>query len=230
MYVRLKPADSPVNKILYPVGKLGYFTGNRQRRERLTMADTAHTLSHKLILSHLVEGEPKPGTEVRLKADQVLLQDALSTLSMLALEAIGLDRIKVDIACQYIDHNLLQTDYKNPDDHIFLQSAARRLGVHYSRPGNGISHPVHMERIGKPGTFLVGCDSHTPAAGSLGMLAIGAGSVDVATVMAGEPLAIRMPEIWGVKLTGALPPWVSVSLPPKTGPSMLEFTGGLVWR
>ncbi len=167
------------------------------------------SLSQKLIDSHIVDGEMTPGAEIHLRVDQVLLQDALSTLSMLALEAIGLDRIKVDVACQYVDHNLLQTDFKNPDDHLFLQSATRRFGIHYSRPGNGISHPTHMEQIGKPGVFLVGCDSHTPAAGAIGMLAVGAGSVEVATVMAGEPLAIPMPEIWGVKLTGALSPWVS---------------------
>ncbi|HSR56095.1 MAG TPA: aconitate hydratase, partial [Alphaproteobacteria bacterium] len=117
--------------------------------------------------------------------------------------------IRVDLAAQYIDHNLIQADFKNPDDHVFLQSAARRFGVHFSRPGNGISHPVHMERLGIPGRFLLGCDSHTPAAGSLGMLAIGAGSVEVATALAGEPIAVRMPEIMGVKLTGALPEWVS---------------------
>jgi aconitate hydratase len=166
-------------------------------------------LARKLIASHLVEGEMTPGSEISLKADQVLLQDATSTLTMLALEAIGLDRIKVDTACQYIDHNLFQADFKNPDDHLFLQSASQRFGVHFSRPGNGISHPVHMERLGVPGQFVVGADSHTPAAGSLGMLGIGAGSVEVATVMAGDPLAIRMPEIMGVHLTGRLPDWVS---------------------
>ncbi|MEE8517373.1 MAG: aconitate hydratase [Alphaproteobacteria bacterium] len=166
-------------------------------------------LAHQLIEAHLTEGEMEPGTEIRLKADQVLLQDATATLTMLALEAIGLDRIKVAVACQYIDHNLLQADFKNPDDHLFLQSAAQRFGIHFSRPGNGISHPVHMERLGVPGQFLVGSDSHTPAAGSLGMLAIGAGSVEVATVLAGDALAIRMPEIMGVKLTGVLPDWVS---------------------
>ncbi len=166
-------------------------------------------LARQLNEAHLTEGEMAPGTEIRLKADQVLLQDATSTLTMLALEAIGLDRIKVAVACQYIDHNLLQADFKNPDDHLFLQSAAQRFGIHFSRPGNGISHPVHMERLGIPGQFLVGADSHTPSAGSLGMLAIGAGSVEVATVLAGDALAIRMPEIMGVRLTGALADWVS---------------------
>jgi aconitate hydratase len=173
------------------------------------MPKSPENLTRKLIASHLVEGDMTPGAEVRLKADQVLLQDATATLTMLALEAIGIERIKVDVACQYIDHNLFQADYKNPDDHLFLQTAAQRFGVHFSRPGNGISHPVHMERLGIPGQFLVGADSHTPAAGSLGMLAIGAGSVEVATVLAGDPLAIRMPKVMGVKLTGRLPDWVS---------------------
>lgn len=173
------------------------------------MTKGPQNLARKLIARALVDGDMTPGAELRLKADQVLLQDATSTLTMLALEAMGLERIKVAVACQYIDHNLLQADFKNPDDHLFLQSAANRFGVHFSRPGNGISHPVHMERLGLPGRFLVGADSHTPAAGSLGMLAIGAGSVEVATVMAGEPLSIRMPEIMGVRLTGFLPDWVS---------------------
>ncbi|MEE8084691.1 MAG: aconitate hydratase [Alphaproteobacteria bacterium] len=173
------------------------------------MTKGPQNLARKLIARALVDGDMAPGAEVRLKADQVLLQDATSTLTMLALEAMGLERIKVDVACQYIDHNLIQADFKNPDDHLFLQSAANRFGVHFSRPGNGISHPVHMERLGLPGRFLVGADSHTPAAGSLGMLAIGAGSVEVATVMAGEPLSIRMPEIMGVRLIGDLPDWVS---------------------
>ncbi|MDH3241403.1 MAG: aconitate hydratase [Alphaproteobacteria bacterium] len=173
------------------------------------MPAAPENLTRKLIDRVRVEGEMTPGAEVRLKADQVLLQDATSTLTMLALDAMGLERIKVDLAAQYIDHNLIQADFKNPDDHLFLQSAARRFGVYFSRPGNGISHPVHMERLGVPGRFLVGCDSHTPAAGSLGMLAIGAGSVEVATVLAGDPLSIRMPEVMGVKLTGRLPDWVS---------------------
>ncbi len=173
------------------------------------MPKAPENLARKLIARARAEGDMTPGTEVRLRADQVLLQDATATLTMLALEAMGLDRIRVGLACQYIDHNLIQADFKNPDDHLFLQSAAGRFGVYFSRPGNGISHPVHMERLGVPGRFLVGCDSHTPAAGSLGMLAIGAGSVEVATVLAGEPLSIRMPEIMGVRLTGRLPDWVS---------------------
>ncbi len=128
---------------------------------------------------------------------------------MLELEALGLERVKTEVSVQYVDHNLLQTDHKNPDDHLFLLSACRRFGVWYSRAGNGVSHPVHMERFGIPGKSLAGSDSHTPAAGALGMLAIGSGGMDVAFAMAGEPLFIKMPKVLGVKLTGVLPSWVS---------------------
>ncbi len=166
-------------------------------------------LTRKILTSHLVGGELVVGDEIRLKVDQALLHDGTATLTMLALEAIGLDRIRVPLACQYIDHNLMQADYKNGDDHLFLQSAAQRFGMYFSRAGNGISHPVHMEHFGVPGALLVGADSHTPAAGSLGMLAVGAGSVEVATVLAGEPLALKMPDVWGVRLVGKLPEWVS---------------------
>ncbi len=166
-------------------------------------------LSRKLLTDHLVEGALEVGEEIALRADQVLLQDALGTVTMLALEAMDLERVRVDVAVQYVDHNLLQTDYKNPDDHLFLRTAAQRFGIWYSPPGNGISHPVHMERFGKPGALLAGSDSHSCAAGSLGMLALGAGSIEIAAVLAGEPLPIRMPEIWGVHLTGRLPDWVS---------------------
>jgi aconitate hydratase len=169
----------------------------------------ALSLSWKLIAEHLVDGAFKVGEEIALRVDQVLLQDALGTLTMLALEAMDLDRIRVEVAAQYVDHNLLQTDYKNPDDHLFLQAAARRFGIWYSPPGNGISHPVHMERFGKPGALLVGSDSHSCAAGSMGMLSFGAGSIEVAAVLAGNPIYIRMPKIWGVHLKGRLPDWVS---------------------
>ena len=128
---------------------------------------------------------------------------------MLELEAMGLDRVKTEVSVQYVDHNLIQTDFKNPDDHLFLQSACKRYGIWFSRPGNGVSHPVHMQRFGVPGKTLLGSDSHTPAAGSLGMLAIGAGGLDVAMAMAGQPFYLKMPKIWGVKLTGKLPDWVS---------------------
>ncbi len=128
---------------------------------------------------------------------------------MLELEAMGLDSARTEVSAQYVDHNLIQEDNKNPDDHLFLYSASRRFGIWFSRPGNGVSHPVHQERFGKPGKTLLGSDSHTPAAGAMGMLAIGAGGLEVALAIMGEPFHLRMPEIWGVELTGRLPDWVS---------------------
>jgi aconitate hydratase len=167
------------------------------------------SVAHKLISSHLVDGEMTPGEEVAIKIDHTLTQDATGTMVMLELEAMELDTVKTELSAQYVDHNLLQTDYRNADDHLFLRSACRRFGIWYSKPGNGISHAVHMQRFGRPGATMLGSDSHTPAAGSLGMLAIGVGGLEVAMAMAGQPLYIRMPEVWGVHLTGELPPWVS---------------------
>ncbi len=169
----------------------------------------AQTLTRKLIESHLVHGDMTPGEEIALRIDQTLTQDATGTLVMLELEAMGLDCARTEVSAQYVDHNLIQEDFKNPDDHLFLESACRRFGVWYSRPGNGVSHPVHQERFGRPGKTLVGSDSHTPAAGALGMLAIGAGGLEVALAMAGIPLSVNMPRVWGVHLTGELPDWVS---------------------
>ncbi len=166
-------------------------------------------VAQKLIESHLVHGKMVPGEEIALKIDHTLTQDATGTMVMLELEAMGLDRAKTEVSCQYVDHNIVQTDFKNPDDHLFLWSACRRFGLWFSRPGNGVSHPVHMERFGKPGKTMVGSDSHTPAAGSLGMLAIGTGGLEVALAIAGEPFYISMPKVMGVKLTGELPDWVS---------------------
>ncbi|HEX6203687.1 MAG TPA: aconitase family protein, partial [Thermoanaerobaculia bacterium] len=166
-------------------------------------------VTQKLIASHLVAGDPVPGREIGLSIDQTLTQDATGTLVMLELEAMGLGRVKTELSAQYVDHNLIQEDAKNPDDHLFLRSACRKFGVWYSRPGNGVSHPVHQERFGKPGKTLLGSDSHTPAGGAIGMLALGAGGLEVALAMAGEPLYLRCPEVWGVELTGELPPWVS---------------------
>lgn len=151
----------------------------------------------------------KPGTEIGLKIDQALQQDATGTLVMLELEAMGLDKAQTEIAVQYVDHNLLQGDHKNADDHLFLQSAAEKYGYWFSRPGNGVSHPVHTERFGKPGQTMVGSDSHTPATGSLGMLAIGTGGLDVAAAVAGKPYYVKMPKVMGVELKGKLPDWVS---------------------
>lgn len=166
-------------------------------------------LTTKLIRDHLLDGRMTPGHEIALAVDQTLLQDVLGTLVMLELEAMGVDRVRVPVAAQYVDHNLVQNDNLNAEEHLFLRSACQRFGVWYSRPGNGISHPVHMSRFGVPGQTLVGSDSHTPAAGSLGMLAFGAGGIEVALAMAGEPLHLRMPLVWGVRLTGTLPDWVS---------------------
>ena len=151
----------------------------------------------------------RPGAEIALRMDQTLTQDATGTLVMLVLEAMGLDRVRTDLSVQYVDHNIIQTDTRNADDHEFLRSACRRFGVWFSGPGNGVSHPLHMIHFGAPGASLVGSDSHTPAAGGLGMLSVGAGGVEVAAAMAGEPLYLPMPEIWGIELVGRLPDWVS---------------------
>lgn len=166
-------------------------------------------VTQKLIESHLVTGKMEPGHEIGLKIDQTLTQDATGTMVMLEFEAMGLDRVKTELSAQYIDHNLIQADFRNPDDHLFLRSACQKFGLWYSRPGNGVSHPAHMERFGIPGKTLVGSDSHTPAAGSLGMLAFGAGGLEVAMAMAGSPLYLKMPQILGVRLANDLPDWVS---------------------
>src|SRR5699024_4843412 len=166
-------------------------------------------VTEKLIKDHLVAGELIPGKEMGLKIDQTLTQDATGTMVMLELEAMGLDRAKTEASAQYVDHNLIQVDSKNPDDHLFLESATQRFGLYYSRPGNGVSHPVHMQRLAIPGKTLLGSDSHTCANGCMGMLAMGAGGIDVAMAIAGEPIYIKMPQVWGVRLTGKLPDWVS---------------------
>lgn len=169
----------------------------------------ALNLAKKLIQAHLIDGDMAAGEEIGIRIDQTLTQDATGTMVMLELEAMHLDRVKTDLSVQYVDHNLIQADYKNPDDHLFLRSAAQRFGLWFSRPGNGVSHPLHQERFGKPGATLLGSDSHTPAAGGIGMLAIGAGGIEVALAMAGHPYYLKMPQIWGVRLEGTLPDWVS---------------------
>jgi aconitate hydratase len=166
-------------------------------------------VAQKLIEAHLVDGELTPGSEIGLRVDQTLTQDATGTMVMLELEALGLDRARTQVSVQYVDHNLLQADERNMADHLFLRSACQRFGLWYSKPGNGVSHPVHMQRFGVPGASLAGSDSHTCAAGSLGMLAVGVGGLEVAMAIAGQPLYLTMPRIWGVRLTGELPPWVS---------------------
>jgi len=169
----------------------------------------ARNLTRKILEDHLVEGTMVPGEEIAIRIDHTLLQDATGTMAMLEFEALGLDRVKADLCAQYVDHNLLQTDNKNADDHKYLQTACARYGIHFSRPGNGVSHQVHMERFGRPGLTMIGADSHTPGAAGVSMLAIGAGGLDVALAMAGRPYSFPCPKVLGVKLTGQLPDWVS---------------------
>ncbi|WP_040615219.1 aconitate hydratase [Rickettsiella grylli] len=169
----------------------------------------SQNVTQKLINLHKVEGELQSGAEIALKIDQTLCQDATGTMVMLECEAMGIHQTKAEVSVQYIDHNLLQTDFKNADDHLFLLSACKKFGLYFSGPGNGVSHPVHMERFGKPGKTLLGSDSHTCAAGSLCMLAIGAGGLEVAMAIAGYPFHVTMPKVWGVKLTHSPPDWVS---------------------
>ncbi len=169
------------------------------------------TVAEKIITEHIVDvgGEIAPGEEVALKIDQTLTQDATGTMAYLQYEAIGIPRVKTELSVSYVDHNTLQTDFKNPDDHRYLQSIAKRFGLYFSRPGNGICHQLHLERFACPGKTLIGSDSHTPTAGGIGSFAIGAGGLDVAVAMAGMPYRIKYPTIVGVKLTGKLPDWVS---------------------
>ena len=162
----------------------------------------AKNVTQKLIETHFVDGDMVAGREIGLQMDQTLSQDATGTMVMLEFEAMAIERVRTKLSAQYVDHNLLQTDYRNADDHLFLRSACRKFGVWYSRPGNGVSHPVHMQRFGAPGKSMVGSDSHTPAAGGLGMLAFGAGGLEVATAMAGMPLYLEMPNVMGIRLSG----------------------------
>ena len=161
-------------------------------------------LATKLISDHLVSGNLEENSEISIKVDQTLSQDATGTLSYLQFEATGVDRVKTDISVSYIDHNMLQADFRNADDHSYLQDVAAKYGIYFSRPGNGICHQVHLERFAAPGTSLLGTDSHTPTCGGLGALAIGSGGLDVAVAMAGGPYFFRMPRIVGVELTGSL--------------------------
>lgn len=169
----------------------------------------AKNITTKILEAHLVEGRLTPGNEIVIRIDHTLLQDATGTMVMLEFMAMGTPRVKVELAAQYIDHNLLQTDFKNADDHAFLTSAARKFGLYLSKPGNGVSHQVHLERFGVPGKILLGADSHSPTAAGLAMIAIGAGGLDVAMAMAGHPFRLPCPRIMGVRLTGRLPDWVS---------------------
>jgi aconitate hydratase len=169
----------------------------------------AKNLTHKILEAHLVEGKLVPGEEISIRIDHTLLQDATGTVAMLEFESLGIDGVKAELAVQYVDHNILQTDNKNADDHVFLRTACAKYGVYFSPPGNGISHQVHMERFGVPGKIILGADSHTPGATGVSMLGIGAGGLDVALAMAGMPYALPCPKVLGVELTGRLPEWVS---------------------
>lgn len=166
-------------------------------------------LIEKIINAHRVSGETSVGAEVKIRIDQTLCQDATGTMAFLELEAMGIDRVKTELSVQYIDHNTNQNGPENPNDHLYLQSVCAAKGVLFSRPGNGICHQVHLERFGIPGKTLLGSDSHTPTGGGIGMLAIGAGGLDVALAMAGQPFKLTYPAVTGIRLTGALPAWVS---------------------
>ncbi|MCQ4023173.1 MULTISPECIES: aconitate hydratase [unclassified Ruminococcus] len=167
------------------------------------------TLAQKIIKAHLLSGDMTVGTDVGLKIDQTLTQDATGTMAYLEFEAMGVPRVKTEKSVAYIDHNTLQTGFENADDHRFIQSVAKKHGIYFSRPGNGICHQVHLERFGKPGKTLIGSDSHTPTGGGIGMLAMGAGGLDVAVAMGGGAYYISMPKMVRINLTGKLRPWVS---------------------
>jgi aconitate hydratase len=163
----------------------------------------------KILEQHLITGRLVPGEEIGIRIDQTLTQDATGTMAYLQFEAMGISKVKTDLSVSYIDHNTIQIGFENADDHLYLQSVAQKYGVVLSRAGNGICHQVHLERFGRPGTTLIGSDSHTPTCGALGMIAIGAGGLDVAQAMAGEPFYLVCPKVIKINLTGKLPPWVS---------------------
>ncbi|MFX1582971.1 MAG: aconitate hydratase [Promethearchaeota archaeon] len=167
------------------------------------------TLTEKVLEQHLVEGTLEKNADIAIKIDQTLTQDATGTMAYLQFEAMGIDRVQTELSVSYVDHNTLQTDFKNPDDHRYLQSIAARYGLYFSRPGNGICHQLHLERFSRPGKTLLGSDSHTPTGGGVGMIAIGAGGLDVAAAMAGESFRLRMPKIVKVYLTGQLQDFIS---------------------
>lgn len=166
-------------------------------------------LTHKILEAHLLKGELVPDEDIAIKIDHTLLQDATGTVAMLEFEALGLNSVKAELCAQYVDHNIIQGDNKNADDHKYLQTACAKYGIRFSPPGNGISHHVHMERFGIPGKTILGSDSHTPGAAGVSMMGIGAGGLDVAMAMAGMPYHLPCPKVMGVKLTGSLPDWVS---------------------
>ncbi len=204
------------------------------------MSRTQLNLTQKIIQAHLIEGELRSGSPVAIRIDQTLTQDATGTMAYLQFEAMDLPRVKTELSVSYVDHNTLQNGYENADDHRFLQSIAAKFGVVFSRPGNGICHQVHLERFGVPGKTLLGSDSHTPTGGGIAMLAIGAGGLDVALAMAGQPFHFTMPKVVNVHLTGKLNPYVSAKdlileilrrLSVKGGVGkVLEYTGNGIHR
>ena len=167
------------------------------------------TIAQKIIKNHLISGKMEVGEEIALRIDQTLTQDATGTMAYLEFEAIGIPRVKTELSVAYIDHNTLQSGFENADDHRYIQSVAKKHGIRFSRPGNGICHQVHLERFGVPGKTLIGSDSHTPTGGGIGMLAMGAGGMDVAVAMGGGAYYITMPKMYKVNLTGKLNPFVS---------------------
>ncbi|MHB9042011.1 aconitate hydratase [Acidithiobacillus sp.] len=169
----------------------------------------AMNVTQKILAAHLVSGTLEAGSSIAIRIDQTLTQDATGTMAYLQFEALGLPRVRTELSVSYVDHNMLQSGFENADDHRFLQSFAAKYGVHFSRPGNGICHQVHLERFSRPGGTLLGSDSHTPTSGGAGMLAIGAGGLDIALAMGGLPFNLNMPQVVGVKLTGRLQPFVS---------------------
>jgi len=189
--------------------RLGRWYTLAQQQSNTGGIELAFGIAQKIIAEHLVCGSMEPGAEIALRIDQTLTQDATGTMAYLQLEALGVDRVKTELSVSYVDHNMLQTDYRNADDHRYLQSVAAKYGVYFSRPGNGICHQVHLERFARPGRTLLGSDSHTPTAGGIGSLAVGAGGLDVAAAMAGYAFRLAMPRILGVRLVGELAPWVS---------------------
>lgn len=191
------------------------------------MTAKALTLTEKILKEHLVTGEMEKGAPIGIRIDQTLTQDATGTMAYLQLEAMGVDQVKTELSVSYVDHNTLQSGFENADDHKYLQTVAKKHGVFFSRPGNGICHQVHLERFGKPGATLLGSDSHTPTGGGIGMLAIGAGGLDVACAMAGEPFMLNMPRVVEVQLTGALQKGVSAKDVILKVLSMLTVKGGV---
>jgi len=185
------------------------------------------SVTEKILKEHLKEGELESGKEITIKIDQTLTQDATGTMAYLEFEALGVPRVKTELSVSYVDHNMLQTDFRNADDHDYLKSVAAKFGILFSRPGNGICHQVHLERFAAPGKTLLGSDSHTPTAGGVGSLAMGAGGLDVALAMGGAPFTLNTPKVVGVRLTGKLQPWVSAKDVILELLNMLKVKGGV---